>query len=137
MSGTIHVADAGAMIALLRGEPGGDLFLALTEDPENTIFAHGANLAEVFYDARRSHGEEHAQGALRRLTEAGDLFRSDFDPAFWQDLARIKADQRRVSLADCFGLALARRVGGTFLSTDRHELDNDAVRALCPIRFIR
>ena len=53
------------------------------------------------------------------------------------DAARIKADYGKVSLADCCGLALTRRVGGTFLTSDRHEMDRDEILALCPIQFIR
>jgi len=68
---------------------------------------------------------------------AGVAFSADFDRAFWEDAARIKADYRRVSLADCFGLALARRVGGTFLTTDHHELETIQAAGLCTIQFIR
>ena len=63
--------------------------------------------------------------------------REDLDASLWQDAARVKADYGRVSLADCCGLALARRLRGTFLTTDKHELDRDEIRVLCPIEFIR
>lgn len=42
-----------------------------------------------------------------------------------------------VSLADCCGLALARRTGGTFLTTDKHELERLRDLGVCPIEFIR
>jgi len=137
MNGSVYVADAGAMIAYLRNETGGDVFLALVEDPASTTYAHGANLVEVFYEFRRSDGEEDAQTALRALLEIGIVFREDFDRPFWEDAARIKADHRRVSLADCYGLAFARRVGAAFLTTDKHELDRDEIKALYAIQFVR
>ncbi len=134
---TVYVADAGAMIADLRHEPGGPEFLATVVTPDTTTYAHGANLAEVFYEFHRSDGEEEAQTSLRALLEIGVLFHRAFDRPFWEDAARIKAEYRRVSLADCFGLALARRVGGTFLTTDHHELEAIQAAGVCPIQFIR
>ena len=44
---------------------------------------------------------------------------------------------RRVSLADCFAIALALLENGTVLTSDHHELDPIAQADLCPIRFIR
>ena len=137
MSGRICVADAGAMIAYLRAEPGHQVVRAILAGPAVVCCAHGANLAEVLYEFRRSDGEEEAQRSLGLLVTAGIAFREDFDRPFWEDAARIKADYRRVSLADCFGLALARRVGGTFLTTDHHEMDPLKAAGVCSIEFIR
>jgi len=49
----------------------------------------------------------------------------------------MKADYRRVSLADCFGLALARRLKGAFLSTDHNEIEALHEAGVCPVQFIR
>ena len=62
--------------------------------------------------------------------------RDDFDREFWEKAGRLKATQRRVSLADCFGLTLAVRPGGEFLTTDHHELDSIASMGSYPITFI-
>lgn len=137
MSTATYVADAGALIAYLRDETGGDVFLTIVEDDVNTVYAHGANLAEAYYDARRVGGEEAARDAMSTLIKAGVVFRNDFDRPLWEDAARIKADYRRVSLADCFGLALTRRVEGIFLSTDHHELEAIKAAGVCPVEFIR
>lgn len=132
-----YVADAGALIAYLRGEPGHDLFEAALRETGGISYAHAANLVEVFYDSFRLGGEDRACELLRDLVDIGVVFREDMDAPFWQDAARIKADYRRVSLADCFGLALARRVEGTFLTTDHHEMDPLAEAGVCDIQFIR
>ena len=137
MSTPVYVADAGAMIAVLRDEPGADVFEAVVGNADNVTYAHAANLVEVFYDFLRSDGEEDAQTAIRSIAEARVYFREDFDRAFWEDAARIKADYRRVSLADCFGVALVRRLRATFLTTDHHELEAIHAAGVCPIRFIR
>lgn len=57
--------------------------------------------------------------------------------ADWEDAAWIKADYRRVSLADCFGLALARRMRGSFVTTDHHEMEPIKAAGICPVGFIR
>lgn len=137
MRSAVYVADAGAMIAVLRDEPGADVFERVVGDSAHITYAHAANLVEVFYDFLRSDGEDDAQTAIRSLVVARVRPREDFDRPFWEDAARIKAEYRRVSLADCFGLALTRRVGGTFLSTDHHELEVIHAAGVCPIEFIR
>jgi len=132
-----YVFDSSALLAWLKDEPGADTVDVALHDRDSVRLVHALNLAEVFYDQRRTGGEEFAQGALELLGASGLQAREDLDAALWQDAARIKADHRRISLADCCGLALARRAGGTFLTTDKHELDRDEVKALCPIQFIR
>ncbi len=131
------VFDSSALLAHTRGEPGSSVVHALLYDKANTLLVHALNLTEVFYDERRAADEGTAQATLAALYAAGLQTREDLDPDFWQGAGRIKADYRRISLADCCGLALAQRVGGTFVTADKHELDRDEIRALCPIRFIR
>ena len=132
-----YVLDASAMVAYLRQEYGCEVVEGLLTDTSNSFYAHAVNLMEVFYDHRRSGGEDAAQGVLRALANVRVQAQELLDPPLWQDAARIKADCARVSLADCCGLALARRLGAAFLSTDKHELDRDEIRSLCPIVFIR
>lgn len=132
-----RVFDSSALLAWLRDEPGVDVVDAELHNADNDRIVHALNLTEVFYDQRRLGGEPLAQAALDLFAATGMQVREDLDAAFWQDAGRIKADYRRVSLADCCGLALARRVGGTFLTTDKHELDRDEIRALCDIEFVR
>lgn len=113
------VLDANALIAYLEDEVGGSLVGSLLTDAENTCFVHSVNLCEVYYGARRGHGEEAAQQALLVLHDAGLLVREDMDDDFWQAAGRIKADYKRISLADCFCAALADRVGGEVVTADK------------------
>ena len=59
------------------------------------------------------------------------------DEALWQDAARLKSQFRRVSLADCFGVALARRLNAEFLTADRHELEALDAAGVANFTFIR
>jgi predicted nucleic acid-binding protein len=92
---------------------------------------------EVYYDFYRQAGKQGADLAIASVDQAGVILREDMDPAFWEDAGAIKADHRRISIADCFCIALARRVGGEVVTGDHHELDRIVPLGLCPVRFIR
>ncbi len=132
-----YVLDASALIAFLRDEQGAEVVEALLLDPENDCFAHALNLCEVFYGFHRDAGEVAAQTAIGSLRAAGVIPRADLDDAFWQEAGRLKSTFRRVSLADCLCIALARRQGAELVTSDHHEFDALAPLGLCTIRFIR
>lgn len=133
----IYVLDANAMIALAKNEPGADVIEDYLADPVNTCFAHAVNLCEVLYDGLRRGSQAEALAALRELYDLGVTPRSDMDEAFWHEAARLKAIYRRVSLADCFALTLSQQLGGTFVTSDHHELDPIAQTGLFAINFFR
>jgi PIN domain nuclease of toxin-antitoxin system len=133
----IYILDSSAMIAFLRDEVGAVVVDGFLKDAASRCFAHAVNVCEMYYDVARALGEPTAQSSLQDLTTAGVTIREDMDAAFWQDAGRIKAEYRRVSLADCFCIALARRVNGEVVTTDHSEFDPLVPLGLCPIRFIR
>jgi len=133
----IRTLDACAMIAYLRDEPGADVVEEALMRPGDTCLAHVLNLAEVYYDFARAVDEATAGAAIQDLYAGGVTPRDDVDEAFWQEAARYKAAYRRISLADCFCVTLARRVGGDLLTSDHHELGAIAPLGIVPIRFIR
>jgi hypothetical protein len=45
-----YALDACAMIAYLRGEPGGEVVDGFLTTPGTTCYAHTINLLEVYYD---------------------------------------------------------------------------------------
>ena len=131
------ILDASAMVALLDAEPGGDIVKAALLEDEARAYAHVLNVTEVFYDYHRSYGEPGAQAALTNLIASGINIVSDMSPELWQSAARLKSIWRRVSLADCFGVALSQQLNGEFLTADRHELealDNNGVAFFTFIR---
>jgi len=132
----IYVLDASAIIAWLRNEAGADVVDNALRDVNTQCLVHSINLCEVFYDARRNASEAHAQAVVSDLAAIGVLERNDFDQAFWMDAGRLKAGGG-ISLADCFGIMLAKRVGGTLLTSDHHEMDKIAAAGICNITFIR
>ena len=104
--------------------------------PADVSLVHSINLCEVYYGARKEHGEQAAQAAIAELKKAGLSMREDMDEDFWQEAGRLKADYRRISLADCFCAALANKIGGEVVTADReYELLEDAGESR--IHFIR
>ena len=133
----IYILDASAMIAYLRNEEGAVFVGACLLERANESYSHAVNLCEVFYDFRRTGGEQTAQAAIGDLLGVGIRAREDLSSEFWQAAGRVKAVHRRVSLADCFAIALAQSMGGTVLTCDHHEFDAIAAGNPCPVTFIR
>lgn len=131
------VLDASAMIAYLRNEPGAERVQQALLDSSQRCFAHALNLCEVFYDFHRAADQETALNALTDLRKAGVIENSDIDPQFWQTAGMLKANHRRISLADCFALTLSGRLGATILTADHHEFDPLVERGIAQIQFIR
>jgi PIN domain nuclease of toxin-antitoxin system len=132
----IYVLDASAMLAYLHGEVGSDVVESALLDTASQCLAHSINLCEVYYIVHRDAGEATAEAAISDFKALGIIERSDFDEAFWKETGKLKAGGR-VSLPDCFGITLTKRVGGTFLTADHGEMDPIAAAGICHITFIR
>jgi PIN domain nuclease of toxin-antitoxin system len=132
----IYVLDASAIIAWLRNEAGADVVDNAINDLNSQCIAHAINLCEVYYDAHRNVDEAHADSVISDLFDVGVIERNDFDQIFWKDVGKLKAGGG-ISLADCFGIMLTKRVGGTFLTSDHGEMDPLAADGTCNITFIR
>jgi PIN domain nuclease of toxin-antitoxin system len=129
------VLDSSALIAYLKQEPGAPLVRALIE--RNRCHVHAINLCEVYYDFLRSQGGPAATRMLVDVVGLGVVIQEDMDSEFWQQVGRYKADLRRVSLADCFCITLARRLQAPVVTTDHHEFDAVERKGVCAVRFIR
>ncbi|MFP5284556.1 MAG: PIN domain-containing protein [Thermoanaerobaculia bacterium] len=132
----LYVFDACAVIALLQKEPGAEQAAALLSEQGHRCLLHSIQLCEIFYDQiRRGVGAD--GGSLEAvLAAAGFEIRTETRD-LWPTAGRLKAGLRRVSLADCFAMALALQEGGALVSTDHHELDPVQEAGVCPIHFIR
>ncbi len=133
----IYIMDANAFLASVRAEPGGHVAEGLLADPSADCLAHSVNLCEVFYDSLRRTDLPTAQQTVSDLFALGLTERADMDQEFWPIIGQLKVQPGRISLADCFALALAVRTGGTLVTADHHEFDKVVPLGLCPILFIR
>jgi uncharacterized protein with PIN domain len=133
----VHVFDACAVLALLHQEEGAEVVAHLLEDAEGRRIIHAINACEVYYDIYRQSGENAARAVVGVLEKSGLEIESSLSPDLWQAAGRLKGEWRRLSLADCFAIALTVREGGTLVTSDHHEMDRFAESRLCPIHFIR
>jgi uncharacterized protein with PIN domain len=133
----LYVFDSCAVVAFLQREPGAEVVAEILKEPRNRCIIHGVNACEVYYDIYRRSGEEDASALEEILANTGVELVETIPSALWRIAGKLKAEWRRVSLADCFALALTILENGSLLTSDHHELDPIAQAAICPIRFIR
>lgn len=124
------------MIAYLKGEPGADVVQAMLSDPAHRCYAHSINLCEIYYDFLRHSDEPTAQQAIVDLHADGVIERKDLSQRFWRSAGWLKA-RGRISLADCFCIALAQQLSGSVVTSDHHEFDQVDRLGICPVTFIR
>ena len=118
----IYVLDACALLALIRNEDGAIMVRQALEAEDNICLVHAVNLCEVYYDCLRCYGNDPTENLLANLSEAGLTIRNDMDSAFWKEAGNLKA-RGRISLADCFAVALSAREDAILLTSDRHEFE--------------
>ena len=133
----IVILDACAVIAFFRDEEGSEMVEHFLIDSQHICYIHVINLCEVYYDFLRSNNQDYANQMVSELQEVGVIFKADLEQDFWQLVAYYKATIRRVSLADCFALALTKNLKGTLITSDHHEFDRIVPLEICPITFIR
>ena len=133
----VYVLDACALIAFLAGETGAAVVAGLLADPSNLCLIHAVNLCEVYYDAVRKTDVVTARQDVAALLAGGLTLRDDLDTAFWQQVGELKVNPGRLSLADCFALALAQREGAALVTSDHHEFDRIVPLNVATILFIR
>ncbi len=110
---SVFVFDACALIALLEDEPGADVVADLLQEPANRCLIHAISACEVYYDLRRRGSIDEADSLVGLFTEYGLDLVETLPSDLWSIAGKLKAEWRRVSLADCFALALTIREEGT------------------------
>jgi len=134
---SIYIFDACALIALIEREPGYERLETLLRDPAVESYIHAINLCEVLYDALRRRPDVSSHRVVANTQNAGLRVCWNTDIALLTRAADHKARWRRVSLADCFALALAQTLGGILLTSDHHEFDPLVSAGVKSIGFFR
>lgn len=134
---SLYIFDACALIALIEREPGYDRVETLLRDPAVESHIHAINLCEVLYDALRRRPNISTHTVAANTRKAGLHICWNTDVALLTGVADCKARWRRVSLADCFALALAQTLGGVLLTSDHHEFDPLVAAGVAGIEFFR
>jgi len=131
------VLDACAVIALVKNEQGADIVEEYLLNDDYECMIHGVNICEVYYGFFRSESEAFAQEIVYKLQKSGVIIDDDMTMNFWQQVARHEATITRISLADCFALALASRESAVLVTSDRKEFEPVVPLNICQINFIR
>jgi len=111
------VLDACAIIAYLRDEEGAGVVESVLLG-DNACVAHAVNVCEVYSDCLRRGGASQADELLEDLVSIGLITREDMDAALWKTAGGYKAALARVSLADCFAMALTQRLDAASMTSD-------------------
>jgi predicted nucleic acid-binding protein len=121
----IYVLDACALLALINGEPGGDIVSRLFEEAERgdcRLSVSIIQLLEVYYDQIYAFGIDEA----KRITEwviAGPI--SVIDPITYPvmyEAGRLKTSYS-ISLADSIACAAALALKATLVTSDHKEIE--------------
>jgi Na+-transporting NADH:ubiquinone oxidoreductase subunit NqrA len=74
---------------------------------------------------------------INELELTGVTFKRNLGTRFWKLVGQYKASIARVSLADCFALALTTTLRGTLLNIQiHHEFDRIVPLKICPITLL-
>lgn len=130
------ILDAGAFLALVKREKGGDQMRQLLRRHRGETWIHAAQLLEIYYGIRQGFGVERAERVWDVADKCGLRPRNDLDRNFLRDAAHLKV-AHKMSFADSFAVALARRLDCALVSTDHHELDAVSAASVCDVIFIR
>ncbi len=128
--------DSGALLAVVKSEGGASAMRKLLREHSGQTFIHAANLLKIYSGIERDHGREKAERVWLLLDKKLIRVSNDLDREFLRDAAFVK-NTHRMSFADSFAIALARRLNCPLISTDHHELDAVAASGVCKVEFIR
>jgi predicted nucleic acid-binding protein len=120
----VYVLDACALLAVLKGEPGGFVVRELFQKAnsgEVALIMNRVNLFEVYYGFFRESGKAFADNILDNVKKSV-LSVCEFDERIFEEAGRIKAVYR-LSVADSIVIAQASVSGGVLLTSDHHEMD--------------
>jgi predicted nucleic acid-binding protein len=135
-----YFLDACALLAILKHEAGADVVNALFQralDGEDVLFMSIVNLLEVFYGLIGDVGIERAKAIMAPLDDTPITIIDNISPSVYQTAARLKGTYRRVSLADCVGLATAADFSAAFVTCDHHEIKAMEQREALSILWFR
>jgi uncharacterized protein with PIN domain len=133
----VFILDACALIAFLQEEPGAEVVEDLLEEPGSRCIVHAINAIEVQYDLLLRGANEDANALEQLLAQIGVELEHSLSESLSGAVAGLKARIRRISLADCFALALAQKRDATLVTSDHREFDPIAEAGICRILFIR
>jgi predicted nucleic acid-binding protein len=115
--------DSSVLIAYFLGEPTGELAKREILGQRRATYCSHVALSETFYILCRARNHQFALDALETLEKTG--FVKFYDSTQLDYEAGMQKCARRISLADCYVLALAKNIRGAAVFA-HHEKDVSA-----------
>lgn len=108
--------DSYALIEILNGNPNYMGYIKFE------IFITKLNIFEVYHKLSKDVGKQDAERFLNDYYQ----FSTDFNEQDIINASKLKIKNKKLSMADCIGYALAKRIGIKFLTGDMEfkNLDN-------------
>jgi predicted nucleic acid-binding protein len=135
----IYILDACPMIALLDKENGWENVYQLIKRGNNgeiTLFMNIVNFLEVYYDRLKidiAAAYDFRYTIHNSAIQIIDLYENEI----FYEAGRLKAEYRRISLADAVGIATAMYLDGVFVTCDHHELEKVEQNEAVPFLRVR
>lgn len=112
-----YVVDAGVVSLYFAGNRRAKQYLDEVFQRKATGHICEVNVAEFQYNCARAFGAEVAEIRVRSIRNSA-LRVEGIDDRLSTEAARLKVSHWAFSLADCYLIALAKRIAGTILTTD-------------------
>lgn len=132
-----YVLDACSTIAFFDAEEGGLTISDLLLTPTAQVKMHSINMCESFYHFLRKSGPRAANKVVYDLLSFGVEIFDEVDPKLWKEAAHLKAQYKRLSLADAIGVAYTKTIHGIFVTSDHAELEPLDRDGVCTFFFFR
>jgi len=120
-----YVLDACALTAFICDEDGADMVQAVLEMAENQeaeVYMNKLNFFEVYYNTRRTDGEDCAEGVFEAVINLPFEIINGMTDEVLREAGRIKANYK-MSLADSIALGETSVMGASLVTSDHHEFD--------------
>ncbi|GAW30897.1 PIN domain-containing protein [Carboxydocella sp. JDF658] len=128
------VFDACAIIAWLRDEPGADMISEIIKN-EDCCYLHAINAYEVYHDFLRVTGkEEIASNAIEDIKSVVEVI-ENMETQLWKTAADVKINIKKISIPDCFAIALAKRINAPVVTADHKEFIPVKEKKICEVIF--
>jgi predicted nucleic acid-binding protein len=121
----IYSLDACTLSTFFDRDTGFEKVAALLERAdagEVIIYMSVVNLTEVIYDQMDKREEPGMDQLWDDIHDLPITFLRDISDSIVKEAARLKATYH-IALADVFGLAIAKEIGATFVTSDHNEME--------------
>jgi predicted nucleic acid-binding protein len=120
-----HVLDACALLTFFNDEEGVEIIEEIfqqAEEKQIAVYMSIINLLEVYYDRLRTSNDDKIDEFIGFIRVAPLTILNSISDFVYHEAARLKAFNA-ISLADAIGLATAKELSATFITSDHSELE--------------